>query len=404
MLSPVSLPDPLRQRQDLTQWPTPDADALAHSEHLQERLLEMMAQHGALSFAQYMEQVLYAPGLGYYSAGSRKLGAEGDFVTAPEISPLFSRCLARAITPVLAALPEAQILEVGAGSGTMALDIMRALPQLSCRYAILERSADLKQRQQQRVAQCLPARADRFSWLDALPEDFSGVVLANELLDALPVHRVIWLDGVWQELYVTVESEGFAWQVGPLSDARLSDRLQAIQQGMEVLVPGYVTEVNLAAEDWLRTLAAKLHRAVVVLIDYGYTRSSYYHPQRNSGTLMCHYRHRAHDDVFVYPGLQDITAHVDFTAVADVALASGMRVSGFTTQAQFLLASGLTTLAEECAAQQGNDAVSQLALANQIRRLTLPQEMGESFKVMMLEKQCDVPLAVSGMRDMRDSL
>jgi SAM-dependent MidA family methyltransferase len=383
-----------------TELPEPDSAARAHSMRLAEVIMQRLSQAGgAITFHEFMQMALHAPGLGYYSAGSRKFGEEGDFITAPEASPLFARCLARAIQPVLESLPQQQLLEVGAGSGIMAAGILQELAALNsspASYTILELSADLKQRQ----AETLQLYAKRVFWQDTLPESFGGIVLANELLDAMPVHRVIWQQGKLQECYVAYEQDRFVWQSGPLSDSRLQPRFDDIIAQLGELPNGYVTEINLAAEDWINTLGTQLQQGMLLLIDYGFARHEYYHPQRLQGTLMCHYRHRAHDDPLILVGLQDITAHVDFTAMADSALAAGLQVAGYTTQAHFLLGSGLT----ELVAQTGGDVTQQLELANQIKRLTLPQEMGELFKVMALTKNLRINMPGFSLRDLRNSL
>ena len=384
----------------VTELPEPDSVAWAHSLRLAEMIRQRISQaEGAIPFHEFMQLALHAPGLGYYSAGSRKFGVEGDFITAPEASPLFARCLARAIQPVLERLPQRQLLEVGAGSGVMAAGILQELTALHSppdSYAILELSADLKQRQ----AVTLQPFAERVSWQDSLPEKFSGIVLANELLDAMPVHRVIWHQGELQECYVACDQDRFIWQAGPLSDPRLQPRFDEIIAQLGELPAGYVTEINLAAEDWIKTLGTQLQQGMLLLIDYGFARHEFYHPQRLQGTLMCHYRHRAHDDPLVLVGLQDITAHVDFTAMADSALEAGLQVAGYTTQAHFLLGSGLT----ELVAQNGGDTAQQLELANQIKRLTLPQEMGELFKVMALTSNLQINMPGFRLRDLRNSL
>ena len=384
----------------VTELPEPDSVAWAHSLRLAEMIRQRISQaEGAIPFHEFMQLALHAPGLGYYSAGSRKFGVEGDFITAPEASPLFARCLARAIQPVLERLPQRQLLEVGAGSGVMAAGILQELTALHSppdSYAILELSADLKQRQ----AVTLQSFAERVSWQDSLPEKFSGIVLANELLDAMPVHRVIWHQGELQECYVACDQDRFIWQAGPLSDPRLQPRFDEIIAQLGELPAGYVTEINLAAEDWIKTLGTQLQQGMLLLIDYGFARHEFYHPQRLQGTLMCHYRHRAHDDPLVLVGLQDITAHVDFTAMADSALEAGLQVAGYTTQAHFLLGSGLT----ELVAQNGGDTAQQLELANQIKRLTLPQEMGELFKVMALTSNLQINMPGFRLRDLRNSL
>ncbi|HID50384.1 MAG TPA: SAM-dependent methyltransferase, partial [Chromatiales bacterium] len=295
-----------------------------------------------------------------------------------------------------------RILEAGAGSGVMAADLLAELEASGIgpvRYSILEVSADLRARQRATLQQRNPAALERVEWLNAWPEEFTGVVLANELLDAMPVHRVIRDGNGWRECCVGSEPDRFVWRSGELTVPELQARLDAIEAG-GALPDGYVTEINLAAEDWIRTLAGHLAQGLVLLIDYGFPRREYYHPERRQGTLMCHYRHRAHDDPFYLVGLQDITAHVDFTAMADSALAAGLKVAGYTTQAHFLLGSGLTGLAAETDA----DAETQLGLANQVRRLTLPQEMGELFKVMALTKNLAANLPGFAVRDLRGKL
>ena len=389
-----------RAQRTLAELPEPDSAAQAHSLQLisliKERITE---QGGAISFHDYMQLALHAPGLGYYSAGSRKLGKEGDFITAPETSPLFSRCLARAIQPLLETLPQRNVFEVGAGSGVMAagvLDELAALNSAPQSYTILELSADLKQRQRE----TLKRHASLVNWQDSLPENFTGIVLANELLDAMPVHRVVWAQGKLQEYYVAWKDGRFVWQTGELSNPRLQTRFDEIISRLGELPDGYVTEINLAAEDWINTMATNLQQGMLLLIDYGFARHEFYHPQRVHGTLMCHYRHRAHDNPLILVGLQDITAHVDFTAIADSALAANMQVGGYTTQAHFLLGSGLT----ELLAESEGDAVQQLEMANQVKRLTLPQEMGELFKVMALTRNFPVNMPGFMLRDLRNSL
>ena len=380
-----------------TDLPAPDAIASAHSAKVVEYIRQVMDEKGgAISFADFMELALYAPGLGYYSAGSHKFGAAGDFVTAPEVSSLFAKCLARSIRPTLEQLEQVAVMEIGAGSGVLARDLIAELDQLGCpvdEYFILERSADLRERQQQTLA----ASAGRVNWLDQLPEHFSGVVLANEVLDALPVHYIGVQQGDAVEAYVTWQQDHFDWQAGPLSDQRLAERVLELRERFgQDLADGYVTEINLAAEDWVRTLGQMLERGLLLLIDYGFPRHEYYHPQRHMGTLMCHYRHYAHGDVFWYPGLQDLTAHVDFTAIAEAAVASGLAVNGYTNQANFLLGSGLLEIVQA--------ADAQLDYAGQIRQLTLPQEMGELFKVIGFTRQLSVNTPGFMLRDLTHTL
>ncbi|HEB93611.1 MAG TPA: SAM-dependent methyltransferase [Gammaproteobacteria bacterium] len=384
----------------LVRLPEPDEKARAHSMALIRLIVDEIAGAGGqISFARYMALALFAPGLGYYSAGSQKFGASGDFVTAPEISPLFSRCLARQTTEVLENLGGGDVLEVGGGSGIMAADLLAELAllgRLPERYFLLELSADLRQRQHETLAQKVPHLLARVQWLDSLPDGgFRGVVLANELLDALPVHLFqVEADG-FTERCVTWRDGRFQWCSAGIGDVALAQGLAMRGEG---LPEGYVSELNLAAGGWIGSVATLLQAGVVLLIDYGFPRHEYYHPQRDRGTLMCHYRHRVHDDPFVYPGLQDITAHVDFTAIAECAVDSGLDVLGYNTQGLFLLANGITELA------QSDDEREQLRLAQQVRTLTLPGDMGELFKVMALGRNYDVPLRGFMLQDLRGKL
>lgn len=295
---------------DSKDLPVPGDLAQQHSEKLIALIKnEMDKNGGAISFQRYMELALYAPGLGYYAAGSIKLGAEGDFITAPEISPLFSQALARAILPIVDS--QQIILEVGAGRGRMAADILVYLKQqnkLPKEYWILELSADLRERQKNTIEKTIPDFINKVKWLDSLPEKFSGVVLANELLDAMPVQLFQKAEKDINEVNVAWQEGKFAFQFKPNIDKRLITRVKDIEAELEIeLAAGYVSEINFAAEDWLKSIAERLQQGVIVLIDYGFPRHEYYHAQRKQGTLMCHYRHRTHPDAFVYPGLQDIT-------------------------------------------------------------------------------------------------
>ncbi|HEB56404.1 MAG TPA: SAM-dependent methyltransferase [Gammaproteobacteria bacterium] len=389
-------------QKSLSSLPPPSADARALSTELSAEITAAMAAAGgSLPFWKYMNMALYEPGRGYYSAGSHKLGAAGDFITAPEISPLFSRTLARASQPVLEAVENGEILEVGAGSGVMAATLLAQLAAdnaLPTHYRILELSAELRQRQQQTLNEQVPDLAARVHWCDRLPQNFRGLILANELLDALPAHRFIIETDEVRELFVTRSDNDFTWQSQPGSE-RLINRVREIEKDNGRFAEGYVSEILFAAEDWIHAAAKSLTSGMILLLDYGHARSAYYHPQRDRGTLSCHYRHRVHDDPFYYPGLQDITAHVDFTAIADAALAAGLGVTGYTTQAHFLLGSGITNwLADE------SDRLLQLDYSNQIKKLTLPQEMGETFKVMGLTKNCSASLPGFMLQDMRDRL
>ncbi len=368
----------------------PDADAIAHSERLIGRLIERIEESGGvLPFDAYMQACLYEPGLGYYSAGAVKLGAEGDFVTAPEISPLFGRTLAHHAVALFAQGLAPALLEFGAGSGRLCRDLLLELDRLEAvpdRYAILETSPDLRQRQRELLTSALPTELfARVEWLDALPQGFNGLALGNEVLDAMPV-KVVHKQREWRELGVGFEQGRFVWKplspqvssVPVLEEIRRIDR----QYG---LPDGYATEINPNYEPWLRALHESGESLAVLLIDYGYPESLYYHPSRVSGTLQCFYRHRVHGDPFVFPGLQDITAFVDFDALASAASAVGFEVAGIVNQADFLLGNNLLDLTTDNA-----DAIEQLQLAQQIKTLTLPAEMGEKFKCMALVKGLDL--------------
>ncbi len=384
--------------------PAPGKLAQQHSEELISLIKkEIELNNGAISFQRYMELALYAPGLGYYAAGSTKLGESGDFITAPEISALFSQALAKAIVP---ALDESNIiLEVGAGRGRMAADILLYLQQqnkLPDEYWILELSADLRERQKQTIAELVPELNDKVKWLDNLPQHFSGVVLANELLDAMPVQLFQKNENDIYDVNVIWKDDSFAFRFDSSFDQRLTYRVKEIEAELQSeFNAGYVSEINFAAEDWLKSIAERLQKGIIVLVDYGFPRHEYYHAQRSQGTLMCHYQHRTHPDVFVYPGLQDITAHVDFTAMADAALESGLKVMGYTNQVSFLMGAGLIELA---ALEEEKELQQQMEIAAQIKKLTLPHEMGELFKVIGFSKNCDISLPAFEFRDLREHL
>lgn len=387
--------------------PALSAEEEAHSRAVGDLIGERIrAAGGWIPFEQFMQLALYAPGLGYYSAGSVKLGPGGDFVTAPEVSDLFSRCVARQCAQVLSG--EGEILELGAGSGRMAAVILQALAaagRLPARYAILEVSADLAQRQQARLAQLPREIRDRVVWLDRLPEQpIDGVILANEVLDALPCRRFTLRGGAVRELGVAAKSSSGAGPVfverEGVPDAELASAWAALEAELpEPLPDGYSSEICLRVAPWLAGLAACLDRGLMLMLDYGLPRAHYYHPQRTAGTLRCHFKQRVHDDPYGNLGVQDITAWVDFTRVAEAAVACGLDVRGFCTQAAFLLGTGVEhLLAEE------TGAVEHARLAGEARRLLLPGEMGEAFKVIALARECDDPLDGFALQDLRHSL
>lgn len=390
--------------------PALSAEEAGHSAAVTGLIREHIARAGGwLSFERFMELALYAPGLGYYSAGSSKIGAAGDFVTAPEVSDLFSQCLARQCAEVLRACGRGEILELGAGTGRMAATLLTALAHsdaLPERYAILEVSADLAARQRERLAELPAALRARVVWLTRLPErPIEGLILANEVADALPCRRfTLGADGI-EELGVaagaSAAGEAAVLQVrSAAADALLTQACAGILAGLPARLPhGYSSEVCLRVAPWIASLGECLGRGALLLCDYGLPRSQYYHPQRMDGTLRCHFKHRVHDDPCINVGVQDITAWVDFTRVADAALAAGLEVAGFATQAAFLLATGIEELVT-----RAPDGSPRARLAGEARRLLMPGEMGEAFKVMALTRAWDEPLQGFTVQDLRDSL
>ncbi len=356
--------------------PLPDAPALAASRALLERIgAELGAAGNWISFARYMELALHEPGLGYYAGGARKFGAGGDFVTAPELSPLFARTLARQVAQTLQ--PGEAVLEFGAGSGALAESLLDAL---SCPYFILETSPELRQRQERRLG----ARA---RWIDHLPQRFRGVMLANEVADAMPVHALAWTNAGILERGVCVNEGQLAW-----SDRPADGLILAHSKELEIEIPPsgrYESELALFARAWMRSLGRFLERGAVLVVDYGFPAREFFHPQRSMGTLACHYRHHVHGDPFYLPGLQDITAHVDFSALARAAAEAGLETLGFASQAQFLVNCGITDLLAD---ENPADAKRYLPAAAAAQKLLSPTEMGELFKVLAVGRGVDAPL------------
>jgi len=373
--------------------PPPDEDASAHSKRLVKAIAARIeSRGGVVGFDEYMRMALYEPGLGYYSATAPKFGAQGDFITAPEISPLFGFCIAHQAAAAIAQGCGAQVLEFGAGSGKLCAQVLNALPALE-HYQILDLSADLRQRQQTYLQRELTAELfHKIEWLSSLPQAFDGIVLANEVLDAMPVH-ILSKQGEWRECGVGLDGQRFSWHFF-IPDAPVIDAIRSIESRLGTIADGYTTELNLNYRPWFKALAQACRRALVLIVDYGYEQDQYYHPTRESGTLTCHYRHRVHTDPLVYPGLQDITAFVDFDACADAAEENGFEISGLVSQAQFLLANGLLEEAQRRADE--SDALTRVAISKQVGTLTLPQEMGEKFKVLAMEK--DVALELPAMQ------
>ncbi len=377
----------------------------AHALRVLARVRERIAAAGGwLPFDAYMQFVLYEPGLGYYSAGAHKLGAGGDFTTAPEDSPLFGHCLARHCAAVLQAVPGGEILEIGAGSGRLAFDVLTALAArdaMPVRYRILEVSADLRERQRALIGTLPQPLAARVEWLDAPPaQPWQGALLANEVLDALPVKAFCWRDGALFERGVALDvDDALCWQERPAS-AALRSEVERLRLDAGVGWPsGYASELCPQAGAWIAAVTAAMSRGVALFIDYGLPRRDYYHPQRMTGTLRCHHRQRAHADPFAHPGLEDITAWVDFTGVAEAADSAGLVVLGYTTQAALLL--GLGIEAEVAAAP---DQTTRIRRASEARRLLMPEEMGETFKAIALGRGFDAPLAGFAVHDLRRML
>lgn len=384
---------------DQIQLPVPDTAALEHSAQVSQFIRRQIAEAGGwIDFSEYMQLALYAPGLGYYSAGAHKFGESGDFVTAPEVSPLFSSCIARACVDLSYGSDGSSgpptILELGAGTGAMALEILQTLQRLNAvpdRYLILEVSADLRERQRRLIAEQAPDLAERVVWLDDLPAaPITGVIVANEVLDAQPVTRfVVDEDNQICILGVEATRSGFGWGRRP-AGKELQEQILQLAHDLDVVwPPGYASEWSPVLDGFIAGLSQSLERGLILLIDYGLPMQAFYAPERSSGTLVCHYRHRMHADPFFYPGLQDITAWIDFTRVANAASTADLDVLGFTTQAQFLLTGGVeeefALLMERSGAAQ--DSREQIRIAAGLKTLMMPGQMGENFKVMALGRQ-----------------
>ena len=388
--------------------PPPQPDEARHGALVLQAVRDAIATHGGwLSFDDYLRIALYAPGLGYYSAGSVKFGGSGDFVTAPELSGLFGRCVARQCAQILQGGDGdgdgGDVLELGAGTGALAASVLVTLAELEClprHYSILEISADLRARQQQRLGILPEALRSRVRWLDALPAvSVAGVLLANEVADALPFKRFVITAGAPLERGVALSPEGNLIEADRPADAVLRAQIAQLARALIApLPPGYRSELCPMLQPWIAALGAALGRGALLIIDYGLGRREYYHPQRSDGTLRCHFRHRAHEDPLLYPGLQDISAWVDFTRVAEAAADAALEVAGYCTQAAFLLASGIES------DLTASGAAGHARLASQARQLLLPGEMGETFQVMALTRGVDVPLRGFEYQDLRRSL
>lgn len=382
----------------LAKLPPPSEEETTVSTQVTALIEEEIRRHGPIAFGRFMELALYAPGLGYYTAGKEKFGARGDFITAPETFPLFGRCIAHTAAEIFAQLGDADILEVGAGSGRLAVELLRELARLDAlprTYYILDLSPHLRVRQTETLKEHAPELYGRVRWLDRLPASFRGLVIGNELLDAMPVERFRMTANGLEQLRVTWQNGRFTW-IGTAAESALVERIAPLG-----LAPGYASEVGFAAEAWTRSAADILESGVLLLIDYGFPRAEFYHPDRAGGTLMCHYRHRAHGDPLILVGLQDITAHIDFTAIAEAGTETGLDLLGYTSQAAFLIANGLDRLVTDA---DLSDVRAHLALTDQIKKLTLPHEMGELYKVMALGRGISKPLSAFSLQDRRSRL
>ncbi|MBA2657422.1 MAG: SAM-dependent methyltransferase [Tatlockia sp.] len=364
-------------------------------------LIHKQLELSDLPFVEFMQQALYTPGLGYYCCGSEKFGAKGDFITAPELTPLFGQTLANQCQQILPNLVEPSLFEFGAGSGRLCIDILRALNELSClpdNYYILEVSATLRQRQQALFEQEIPQFIDKIHWLERWPSQaFNGIILANEVLDAMPVHRFLQTEQGIEESFLSLNERGEWVEIfKPSTNQRL---IKQVKQSLNSELSPYLSEVNLFINEWIKQCFSMLSSGVMFIIDYGFPRHEYYHPDRNMGTLMCHYRHQAHSNPFIHIGEQDITAHVDFTQVAEAAHDAGFHVAGYTNQASFLLANGLLCLVEK----QVNEH-QRLKTVQAVKQLIQPSEMGELFKVLALTKHCELSLNGFQLHDKRANL
>jgi len=374
---------------------TPDTDALAHSDQLAAALrAEILANGGAMPFARFMELSLYTPGLGYYSAGASKFGQSGDFTTAPELGPLFAATLANAIAPVMQQLgPQARFMELGGGSGAFAEVLLKRMLELDAlpdRYAILEPSADLRERQRERLEKTLvPPLFALVEWLDGpFDDDWDGMVFANEVIDALPTPRFLARDGMVFEETVELDADGAFMRGAQPADVMLSAAVRHIEHYREKpFADGYRSELLPQLPYWIQAVAGGMQRGAMLFVDYGYPRGEYYQDERDDGTVRAFYRHQVHNDLYRWPGLQDLTASVDFTALAEAGTGAGFELAGYCTQANFLLGNGLDALLAKADAR--TDEFGKVRLRDQVKKLTLPTAMGERFQVMGFQRDVD---------------
>lgn len=388
------------QQADKLKVPPPDSDQITISQALFEKICTTAGTDNGIPFDEFMRLALYDPELGYYSAGKYKIGKDGDFITAPEIGSVFAYCIADQCQQILLSIPKGSILEAGAGHGRLAVDLLLQLEQrnsLPDKYLILELSHSLRTVQRETIQNDVPHLIDRIEWIDTFPNEFHGIILGNELLDAMPVELFEISKAGPVSLNVKCDRDGFQYTYNrDQTSAQITDRLNPLK-----LPAGYRSELNFQAEAWIRSAADSLAEGVLLLIDYGFPRAEYYHPQRQQGTLMCHYRHHNHDNPFVLIGLQDITAHVDFTAMAEAAVDSNLDVLGYTSQAAFLMTCGLEQLMKQ---SNPEDSAKHLTLTTEINKLTHPSEMGELFKVIAFGKHYNESLKGFQLQDQRHRL
>ena len=382
-----------------TPLPTPSEEEINHSNKLVKQIIDEIKQadNHSISFRRFMEMALYQPSLGYYVAGKKKLGQQGDFTTAPEVSPLYSRCIAQQCQQVLGLIESADILEFGAGSGTMAAEILRFLDEQSSlpeHYYILEVSPDLIALQKQRFLNEIPHLVDHIVWLSSLPKAFEGIMLANEVLDAMPVDLFTINTNEIHEQRVSLNDEAELISISQPASSSLAATIKALK--IETLASSYTSEINPHITPWIHSVSDSLKKGVILLIDYGYTRKEYYQPDRSMGTLLCYYQHRMHDNYLYYPGLQDITSNVDFTAIAEAADNTDLSILGFASQSTFLVGCGLENHLMQVLEKSPD---SQYHLAQQVRTLSLPSEMGERFKVIAMGRDINKELIGFTMAD-----
>jgi len=386
------------ERQDL---PTPDDASLNHSSIVLEELTKKInTNEGWINFADFMQFILYEPGLGYYSSGTRKLGAGGDFTTAPEISNFFGACLANCMIKILHGCPKQMILEIGAGSGQLAFDILTRLDNRGFvldQYYILELSADLKERQQRLLSKLPNNLLKKVIWLDALPENFiTGVILGNEVLDAMPCRRFRIHDEDVYEIGISCNDQRLIEQ-DKLADEGIKNLVHKIEKELNrKFANGFISEIRPDYKYWFNALSSSLVFGAILFIDYGCSRGEYYSADRSTGTLVCHYKNTAHYDPLFLPGLQDLSAWVDFSLVADVGLEHGFEINSYTSHRDFLMAAGILELVDQI-----SDQNQRFKINHAVKQLLLPSEMGDTFKFMLLSKSCMIEESFMETRDFR---